>query len=507
MKGTSPLAPGGGGEHPAAQAAPGASALLWWTLGALVLVRLASLALVPVADSSEARYADIGRRMLELGDWVTPWFDDGVPFWGKPPLYTWMTAAGMGVFGINGFGARLPHFLAGVVVALLVWDWQRRERGASQAQLALALLWAAALFFLCAGAVLTDMALLLGLVLAMRGFWRGLHAPPGQAGREGWLLFVGLGIGLLAKGPIALVMAGVPITIWLLATRDIARTWHALPWVRGTLLMLAIAVPWYLLAERKTPGFLDYFLIGEHWRRFTVPGWEGDRYGNAHLEPRGMIWAFLLQACLPWTLLLPLLAWGRRAHLRRPSAAQPSAPAHEALYLWAWALWPCLFFTVSRNILWTYVLPGLPALAIIGAAWLARDARTVRIQRIVAAGLLLTSALFIGATTKRMVQGEVKSAHDVIAAFEAQRQPGDELIFVGANQFSVAFYGRGRYEPLADFATLAARLDAAPSAGPPATRRFVALRRWSDEQPPPALRARMQPVGLHQGYELLAVVR
>ena len=133
-----------------------ASTLLWGLLGALLLVRLVSLALVPVADSSEARYADIGRRMLELGDWVTPWFDDGVPFWGKPPLYTWMTAGGMGVFGVNGFGARVGHFLAGVGVALVVWDWQRREHGRAQAQLAVVLLWAAALYYLCAGAVLTD---------------------------------------------------------------------------------------------------------------------------------------------------------------------------------------------------------------------------------------------------------------------------------------------------------------------------------------------------------------
>jgi hypothetical protein len=104
--------------------------------------------------------------------------------------------------------------------------------------------------------------------------------------------------------------------------------------------------------------------------------------------------------------------------------------------------------------------------------------------------------------------GEVKSAHDVIAAFEAQRQPGDELLFVGANQFSVAFYGHGRYKPLADFAALTARLDTPAAAHPlgPA-RRFVAIRRWNDEQPTPALRARMQPVGLYQGYELLAVVR
>ena len=493
---------------PAAPTGPTrASTLLWTALGALILVRLASLALVPLADSSEARYADIGRRMLELGDWITPWFDDGVPFWGKPPLYSWMTAAGMGLFGLNGWGARIGHFLAGLAVAFVVWDWQRREHGAARAQQAVALLWAAALFFLCAGAVLTDMALLVGLVLAMRGFWRGRHADPAEAGRERWLLFVGLAIGLLAKGPIALLMAGVPIVIWVLATRDGARTWQALPWLRGTLLMLAIALPWYLLAERKTPGFLDYFLVGEHWRRFTVPGWDGDRYGNAHLEPRGMIWAFLLQACLPWTLLLPWLAWGRRAHLEATVAARPRARARESLYLWAWALWPCLFFTASRNILWTYVLPGLPALAILGAAWLARDGRHRRTERILASGLILTALLFVGATAKRVLEGEVKSARDVIAAFQAQRQAGDELLFVGSNQFSVAFYGRGRYQPLVDFPALAARLDAAAPSPTPGGRRFVAIRRWSDDQPPLALRERLDRVGLHQGYELLVVRR
>lgn len=482
--------------------------LLWAALGVALLVRLVALAVVPVADSSEARYADIGRRMLALGDWITPWFDEGVPFWGKPPLYTWMTAAGMGAFGVNGFGARIGHFLAGVLVALVVWDWQRREHGASRGQLAVSLLWAAALFYLCAGAVLTDMALLVGGVLAMRGFWRGVHVAGHEARREGWLLFIGLGIGLLAKGPIALVLAGLPMTVWLLATRAFARTWHRLPWVRGTLLTLAIAVPWYLLAERKTPGFLDYFLVGEHWRRFTVPGWEGDRYGNAHLEPRGMIWVFLLQACLPWTLLLPLLAWGRRAHLQADGTASAAAPAREGLYLWAWALWPCLFFTASRNILWTYVLPGLPALAILGAAWLARDRRRERTAWIVTAGVMLTAALFVGATAKRVLDANVKSAHDVIAAFEARRQAGDELLFIGANQFSVAFYGQGRYKPMPDFAELAARLDAAAAASASAgARRYVALRRWSDEQPPPAVRERLQPVSRHQGYELLVVVR
>jgi hypothetical protein len=55
-------------------------------------------------------------------------------------------------------------------------------------------------------------------------------------------------------------------------------------------------LPWYLLAEWKTPGFLDYFIVGEHFKRFLVSNWQGDRYGNA----RGTICLFLLLASLPW---------------------------------------------------------------------------------------------------------------------------------------------------------------------------------------------------------------
>lgn len=486
------------------QASPGASPLLWTALGVLLLVRLLMMAYMPLADSTEARYADIGRRMLMLNDWMTPWFDDGVPFWGKPPLHTWITAAGMGVWGLNGFGARFAHGLAGIFVAWVVWDWQRRERGKAQAQMAVVLLSASAGFYLLAGAVLTDMSLLAGLVLAMRGFWRAMQAPDEQARSEGWLLFIGLAIGLLAKGPIALVLAGVPILVWLIATRSLQRAWRHLPWFRGMLLMFALVLPWYLLAESKTPGFLDYFLVGEHWRRFTVPGWEGDLYGNAHFEPRGIIWVFLLKACMPWVLLLPLLAWGRSAKTGLSPAYGPINRTQENLYLWAWALWPCLFFTGSRNILWTYVLPGLPALAILGAAWLAHDTRYRRQVHLLALGLLFTASLSAAAGVGLVVKDRVKSARDVIAAFEVRRQAADELLFVGERQFSVAFYGQGRYKPLPDFEALAKRLEQADKQH--GGHRYVALRRWAGAQPPADLLPRLQQVGVYQGYVLMQVV-
>ena len=246
--------------------------------------------------------------MAELGDWITPWYDVGVPFWGKPPLAFWLSAGGQLLLGANEFASRLPHWLLGVLVLWLVWDWQARE-DRRQARIACVLLGSSALFFVASGAVMTDMALALALVLAMRGFWLGLHGAEGIRRREGWLMFLGLGLGLLAKGPLTLILAGLPIGLWALLEWRWRALWRGLPWIRGSLLMLLVAAPWYLLAELKTPGFLEYFLLGEHWQRFVTAGWDGDRYGNAHAYPYGSVWLFLLAAAFPWSLWLPLLLW------------------------------------------------------------------------------------------------------------------------------------------------------------------------------------------------------
>src|SRR5262245_32170443 len=101
--------------------------LLRRAIAIILLIRLLTLGLYPVSDSTVARYAEIARKMLELGDWITPWYDYGVPFWAKPPLSSWFSAASMGVFGVNAFAARLPNFLIGLLVLWLVFDWARRR--------------------------------------------------------------------------------------------------------------------------------------------------------------------------------------------------------------------------------------------------------------------------------------------------------------------------------------------------------------------------------------------
>jgi 4-amino-4-deoxy-L-arabinose transferase-like glycosyltransferase len=160
-----------------------------------------------------------------------------------------------------------------------VWDWLRGH-GRREALLAAALLWGAALFLVSAGAVMTDMALVAG---PGAGHARLLARPARDrmravARREGWLLFVGLGHRAAGQGA-ARARAGGHAAGSLDAGHAAAgaRPGGAVPWLRGLALMLAIAAPWYLLAEARTPGFLDYSLVGEHWKRFTVPGWAGDR--------------------------------------------------------------------------------------------------------------------------------------------------------------------------------------------------------------------------------------
>ena len=456
----------------------GSGRIVWIVLAIVAIVRLLTLGLYPLTDTTEARYAEVARKMVELNDWITPWYDHGVPFWAKPPLTTWLTAMSLKLFGINEFAARLPYFLLAVLIAWLVWDWvarSARPRARREAMLAVALMSGTMLYLIASAAVMTDLGLVLGTTLAMRGFWAAFGTSELARPKEVWLLFIGLGIGMLAKGPIALVLTGLPIGIWVLASGNLFTVWKRLPWVKGTLLTIAIALPWYWLAEMRTPGFWEYFFIGEHWKRFTVTGWAGDKYGTAHATARGAIWLLALAACLPWTALLPWLVIGRKgATQNSTTVAQASADTQTSkskcnwlIYLLAWGVSPCLFFTMSGNILWTYVLPALPALALLGAGWLTADSRYRTVDAVVASGVLIMALLIASYFIREQVADSWKSAKTAVAEHSVRATQNQPLLFVGDLPYSASFYSQGKAQSVKTNADLSARLAKAPA--------FVAL--------------------------------
>lgn len=467
--------------------------ILVCTIVAAALARLLILGLYPLTDMTEARYSEIARMMAELDDWVTPWFDEGVPFWGKPPLSIWLTAASFKLFGISEFAARLPHWLAGVAAAWLTWGLSA-QRSRREALYALAVLAGSLLFFVSAGAVMTDMVLAIGVVLAMRGFWLGLHGAERVRRRERWLLFVGLAVGLLAKGPVVIVLAALPIAAWTLWSRNLATVWREIPWIRGSLLMFALAAPWYVMAELRTPGFLEYFLVGEHWNRFLVPGWEGDLYGRAHEFRRGTIWVFQFLSVLPWVLLFPVAALYRRA---RGGRREP-VPADRGwlAYLLLWGLAPAAFFTGSGNILYAYALPGIPALACLAGTWLARRPDRKPVERLLTAGIAFTVILIALYVASLPITGrdEARSTKGLVADYEARRDPGQPLVLFGERRFSADFYSRGGVEYAVDAAGVEPYLRRGSA--------FLAIPDRELRKLPDSVTARLQPLQRHGPYLL-----
>ncbi len=338
---------------------------LWWLLLAIALFRLLSLGTYPLMDTTESRYAEIARIMVETGNWVTPQIDYDVPFWGKPPLYAWASAISIALLGNHEFSQRLPHFLAAVAILWLIWQFTR-SLGVSRRKslLSTAIVATSVGYIITAGTVMTDTLLTLGMALAMIGFWRGWHGEK----RWTYLMYVGLAIGLLAKGPLIIVLVGLALFPWLVWQYGLLGMWKEI-WLRlyplsGLALMFAIALPWYLLAERATPGFLQYFIIGEHFQRFLDSGWQGDLYGSGHARPKGSIWLFWLVFAFPWSFLL---LWKLQQRLRGKLPAQSSdpQPAGLSLFLALWLISPMLLFSMAANILPAYVLPGMPALGLI----------------------------------------------------------------------------------------------------------------------------------------------
>jgi len=418
-------------------------------LAFVLVVRLGLTALLPFADTTEPRYAEIARIMAETGDWITPWFDYGTPFWGKPPLSFWTQALSFQLFGVNEFAGRLPSWLANVGIVYLVYAttrWLHASPGSDSARITG--LWAAiiystmALGFVSAGTVMTDSFLALATTLVIASLAIRLQ---GGAPLWGWLFFIGLALGLLAKGPLVLVLTGLPVFVWVALNRQWHTLWQCLPWVRGTALMLLIALPWYILAELKTPGFLDYFILGEHFKRFLVSGWEGDLYGSAHDRARGTIWLYLLAASFPWGLIAAVgWAQARWSGLTGETVWQAHRPGLKTL-LMAAALTPTVFFTFSGNILWTYVLPGLPFLAILSAGFLHRTGKPSLTKFALASSLVIPVLGTAAGAWFAVHPGQLKTERELVQRIDAMPgySPAD-LFYLDEAPFSARFYSHGR---------------------------------------------------------------
>jgi dolichol-phosphate mannosyltransferase len=328
-----------------------ALALLLVLAGLLFFTKLRS----PLLEPQEPRYAEVPRQMLQEGSFVVPVLH-GEPYLDKPPLLYWLVMGSYSLFGISDWSARLVPGLAGVLTVLLTYLWGRRVAG-ERAGLCGALVLCLSPGFIYRERMLTfDAVLCLWVVAALAAAHTALSGP---RLRRGWWLVsaAACGLGLLTKGPVALVLVAGPVLAFAFLDRRFARP----GWRAGAAYLLAagaVALPWYAAVAYREPRFVVSFFWTHNVVRFLQP--------FDHEEPFWYYAPWLALGLLPWALLLPGLA--RFLSRRDAETASRRSPA-LGFFLLA-AGWTIFFFSASGCKRPVYLLPAMPALGLVMGCYL-----------------------------------------------------------------------------------------------------------------------------------------
>ncbi|MFB3812565.1 MAG: ArnT family glycosyltransferase [Terriglobales bacterium] len=312
---------------------------------------------IGLTGADEPRYAQIAREMLARGDWVTPVLH-GQPWLEKPVLYYWEAMVSYSIFGVSDWAARLPAAVDATALVFAVYLFARYLWHG--VELAAALITASCAFIVGFGhAASTDMPLSAAFAIGML-FWMAFEhdsrnddrsSPRQKLWLAGFYLFTALG--MLAKGPVAPLLAALIIMVLALLRRESRLIWRTL-WVPGIVLFLGVALPWYVLVELRTGTFFRVFLLEHNLARYTTTV-------HRHVQPFWFFVPIVLAALLPWALLA-------LAGLVRALRRWRESPSAQVLVVWA--VLPVVFFSFSDSKLPGYILPVVPAFALLAVTYL-----------------------------------------------------------------------------------------------------------------------------------------
>jgi len=303
----------------------------------------------PLLEPDEARYAEIPRQMLAEGHVLVPVLH-GTPYYHKPPLLYWLVMGSYAVFGVDDWAARLVPCSCALLTVLITYLWGRRAVG-PRAAFAGGLMLALSVRFIYLGRMLTmDSLLCLWVVAALASAHAAVR---GRGLRWRWWLLsaAACGLGLLTKGPVALVLVIVPVLLlqWL-DPRTSRPRWRA--WLAYCFAAVGVACPWYLAVTVSDPVFAQDFFWTHNVLRYVAP--------LDHEKPFWFYLPDLLLGMLPWTLLLyPLL----RFLGSRSKVAAERRPAALGFFLLA-CLSCLLFYSAGGCKRAGYILPAMPPLAL-----------------------------------------------------------------------------------------------------------------------------------------------
>ena len=347
-------------------------------------------------DDVDAVQAQIARNMLASGDWVTARLD-GIAYLEKAPFIYWAIAICYKLFGAFDWVARIPVAVSAIALAWItaafgVWAFGRRAGFYAGLSIATCIG-----LFLFTRIQIPDVMLTADVALSMWAFLRALDEEESRPRLWAFLLAASLGGSLLLKSLIGVVFPVAAGLIYLGVTRQIflAKIWKRLHPFTGTLIVLAIAAPWHVLATLRNPpyfdftlhsapgeyrGFLWFFFMNEQVLRFLNLRYPRD-YNTV---PRVWFWLFHLLWLFPWSVYLPAVV--------KLSFRPVDRAGRTRLLALCWTGFILVFFTFSTTQEY-YSMPCYPALALLIGSAMTMDNAWIRRGTRVLSGILWFAAI------------------------------------------------------------------------------------------------------------------
>ncbi|NEO29012.1 MAG: glycosyltransferase family 39 protein [Symploca sp. SIO3C6] len=371
-----------------------------WLLLISWLAFLWHLGSTGLVDETEPLFAEAARQMTVTGDWITPYFNDDTRF-DKPPLVYWLMAIGYKLIGVNEWAVRLPSAMAAIALTVLGFYTLRSYgvcRPAALTQLPNSQLdgkvrnkyilekitnlqqqlWLSAwigsaliafnpLTIVWARIGVSDMLLSGCMGCALLSFFLG-YAQPEQVkektlfsrAKDRWYLafYILIALAILAKGPVGIVLPAIIIGAFVLYLGNGWDVLREMRPVRGLIIILTLALPWYILVTiAHRDDYLESFFGYHNFERFTG-------IVNGHGAPWYFYFLVVLVGFAPWSSYLPIAITRIRFWQRKRWQSAPRS-THLGLFALFWFTGIFGFFTIAVTKLPSYVLPLMPAAAIL----------------------------------------------------------------------------------------------------------------------------------------------
>lgn len=327
----------------------------------------------PLLDDADSVHAEAAREMVVRHDWITLYID-GIRYLEKAPLLYWDMAASFKVFGVSDWAARLPLILGLLALLLVTYVLGRRTMGERAGFWAAVVLGVSIGPYLFTRILIPDMLVALWLAWGLDFFLRTLdEEPPSRLSCWGFAAAAALNV--LTKGLIGIVFPVAIAGLYLILTGNVKHL-RRMRVISSTLVLLLIAAPWHIAAGLANPpagqsrGFFWFYFVNEHFLRYL-----GKRIPHDYdTVPLLVFWGLMFLWLFPWSAFL-LQSLAKVPHRWRQIRDGMNRPQRAMLLFAIWAAVTLLFFSLSTRQEY-YVIPALPALALLIGGWLQQEAES-----------------------------------------------------------------------------------------------------------------------------------